>query len=105
MKWFGVVTILVLVIASIALQSVNVKTVETVQILGVKTTDYGKLEREKMYWEKIVVESPTYRDGYVQLAVISYQLGRNEEVRKWVQQAQLVDPNFIWPLEFRLLVQ
>ncbi len=51
------------------------------------------------YWEKIVGESPTYRDGYGQLAIGYWQLGAMPQARENLQRAQLLDPYWVPPPE------
>ncbi len=46
-------------------------------------------------WEDITKEFPGFRDGYLQAAMISYQLGDIVKSKKYTQEAINVDPNFI----------
>lgn len=50
-------------------------------------------ERSYNYWKQIVVTYPDYRDGYVQLAQVSYDLAHFDEVKQYIAQAQALDPN------------
>ena len=84
----------VVIFGVVGAQMIDVKSTKVVQVLGVKTTDFGKLEREKIYWEQIIAQSPSYRDAYLQLSVISYQLGNSEEVKQWMNKMYEIDPNF-----------
>jgi tetratricopeptide (TPR) repeat protein len=45
------------------------------------------------YWKHIIATYPQYRDGYVQLAQVSYDLARLDEAKTYLYQAQTLDPN------------
>lgn len=96
MKWLvGIVVLGTLL--TIGVQTVEVKSVsavETKQTLTVKKTDFGELEKEKMYWEKLVALKTSYRDAYLQLVAINLQMEKTDEARKWLKLALVVDPNF-----------
>ena len=50
-------------------------------------------ERAYNYWKQITSQYPEYRDGYVQLAQASYDLKRLDEAKKYLHQANKLDPN------------
>lgn len=56
------------------------------------------------YWKKIVSETPTYRDAYVQLAIGYWQLGAMPQAQEFLQQAQLLDPYWVPPPELAPLL-
>ncbi len=62
------------------------------------------LRRELKYWENIVVESPTYRDGYVQLAIGYMQLGAIPAAKENLQRALELDPNWVIPPQLEQLL-
>lgn len=45
-------------------------------------------------WEKIISAKPNYRDGYLQLAVLYYQVFENEKAKENLEKALELDPNF-----------
>lgn len=47
-----------------------------------------------VHWEKIIKQKPNYRDGYLQLALLHYKLYQNEEARRYLEEALVIDPNF-----------
>ncbi len=47
------------------------------------------------YWQKVVAEHNGYRDGYFQLAILSYELGRITDAKGYLVQAMQIDPNFV----------
>lgn len=57
------------------------------KVLGMKTFD------NRVYWEKLVNDNPTYRDGYIKLSIINWQLGNKLEARVLVNKALEIDPN------------
>lgn len=67
------------------------------QVLAAETTraeQTTKLIKLHNYWKKIVADSPTYRDGFVQLAIIDSQLGDQVSTTKDLQQIFTIDPNY-----------
>jgi len=56
--------------------------------------EIGRLQNLKAYWEKIVSDSPTYRDGYVHLALIEQALGNTQAELENRAKIISVDPNF-----------
>lgn len=52
------------------------------------------LSAQATYWKGIVGTYKGYRDGYYQLAVLEYQLGRKEAAYQYIRQALAIDPTF-----------
>lgn len=50
--------------------------------------------KEIAYWEDIVKKYSNYRDGYFKLALLTYQLGKKDEAKGYLQKALVIDPNF-----------
>jgi hypothetical protein len=56
---------------------------------------YQETIRERItYWQQIVDSQPTYRDAYVQLAGLYYQLGDQSQVQALLDQVKSLDPNW-----------
>lgn len=55
--------------------------------------ELSKQERTYNFWKHEVEVNPEYRDGYVQLALISYEMKRIDEARLFALRAQDLDPN------------
>lgn len=76
------------------------------RVLALKTErqqEIAKLNNLKVHWEKIVADSPTYRDGYLQLAAIEYKL-QNATIAKFhLQKVLEIDPNFELPITLSFL--
>ncbi len=49
-------------------------------------------DKEKAFWEKIVKENPTYRDGWIQLAKIANKLGDKDYATGALNTAGAIDP-------------
>lgn len=65
---------------------------ENKKVLGVKI-DTSSVNEQKMYYEKIVKENPTYMDGYIELAKISSFLGDRESEKNYLKMAYNINPN------------
>lgn len=46
------------------------------------------------YWQKVVANNPTYRDGYIQLDLINEYLGNMERHQEFWTKIYSLDPNF-----------
>lgn len=53
-----------------------------------------ELEKLISKWEKIVSETPTYRDGYLHLALYYFKLGNKIKAQENLQKALELDPNY-----------
>ncbi len=53
-----------------------------------------KLQSQILKWEKINTQYPGYRDGYLRVAVLAYQVGDIAKARTYVQKTLDVDPYF-----------
>ncbi len=45
-------------------------------------------------WERVVSETPTYRDGYLHLALYYFKLGNRQKAQENLQKALELDPNY-----------
>ncbi len=80
-------------IALLLLTGFNInKFLESKKVLGT-TIDVSDIQNEKTYWLQMVSQNPTYRDGYLQLAVIDNTLGNKEESLMYFKKAKSIDPN------------
>ena len=52
-----------------------------------------KIRQEIKSWEKIVEEKPSYRDVWLRLAVLNYQLKNDDNAREALEVAMYLDPN------------
>lgn len=66
-------------------------------VLGASTEKLEELsenlEQKYNYWQSVVLTHPDYRDAYIILASLAYQLGKIEEAKKYLNQAIMLDPN------------
>ena len=63
-----------------------------------------KLIQEIDYWQKIASASPTYKDAYVQLAILNQDLGDTAQAKVWMQKALTLDPNWLVPTPLQPLL-
>lgn len=52
-----------------------------------------KIEEQINYWEKVVKQRNGYRDGYLELAILNYKLGRILTTKEYLERAKELDPN------------
>ena len=64
-----------------------------VKVLGTQID----LEKEEEKWKDIVIQTPTYRDGWIELAKLQKEMGKNDFEDIYLQRAAEIDPNFIQP--------
>ncbi len=63
-------------------------------VLGAETTAKAqRREAETVYWQKILISHPDYRDAYVQLAALAYGEGNLTQSHAYLLKAQFLDPN------------
>lgn len=88
---FGVVTAIILIVL-IALQLLSVygHYKEKERLQGERT----RLRQEVLYWQDIVGKYKDYRDGYYNIALLSYRLGEDKKAWDNLQKALILDPNF-----------
>ena len=55
-------------------------------------------------WEQVMLTHPGYRDGYMQLALLYYQLGSKIQTQKEIESALVIDPNFLPALKLKGIV-
>src|SRR4030042_4540168 len=68
-------------------------------------SDPNDIEKFIMAWEKIIEEKPGYRDGYLQLAYLYYQLYENEKAEEYLKKAIELDPNYQPARALKQLIQ
>lgn len=87
------------------------------QVLGEKTdfnienlwqkkyfSNLSDIQRLAGVFEKIIAEKPQYRDGYLQLAFLYYQLYQKDLAEEYLQKALEIDPNYYFSNEFKRLL-
>lgn len=58
-----------------------------------KVTQPGKVRQEIASWEKILETRPNYRDVYLRLAILNYQVGEIKQAQSDWEKANYLDPN------------
>lgn len=67
--------------------------------------DPEEIQKQINYWKKILVDKPDYRDGYLQLAKLYWQIYDEEAARDNLQKALELDPNYPPALELQNLTK
>lgn len=82
------------------------------QILGVHTPfnlyQENVIRRQQLqakldYWKKITEIKPLYRDGFIQLGILYYQLGEYKNAKAAINQAWVIDPFYQDKEKFSLI--
>lgn len=65
------------------------------KILGARMEKEKRQEElsELKFWEEVVSENPTYRDGWIEIARISWELGNKDYAIGAFNTARAIDPN------------
>ncbi len=53
-----------------------------------------RVKEEIRFWEKVIVKKPDYRDAYLQLAILNYQIFNKQKAKEYLHKALELDPNF-----------
>ncbi|GEM_PF-7109021 len=81
------------IIALLSLTSVNInKYLENQKVLSA-TIDVTPLQNEKLYWQTLISQNPSYIDAYLQLAKVEVELGNKNEASDLIAKALQLDPN------------
>ena len=81
----------VLVILLLTIININ-KIFENKKVLGVQI-DTNSVNQQKIYYDNLVKQNPTYMDGYIELAKISSFLGDRESEKNYLKLAYNINPN------------
>ena len=82
----------IILLLSIILVVFNVKNL----LVKKEVIDSGrsKVLEQISYWNSVVEKRADYRDGYFQLSVLSYQIGKKDDAIVYLEKALQIDPNF-----------
>lgn len=69
-------------------------TLSPIKILAKIKNEPQRIKNEISFWEKVVSEKPDYRDAYLQLAILNYQIYENEKAKEYLRIALELDPNY-----------
>ncbi len=64
-----------------------------------------KVYNEVVYWQKQIELYPEYRDAYLYLSILSYQLGDIKQARLNFDKAIEIDPNYERKGEFEKIIR
>ncbi len=68
-------------------------TTDTRAILSEWENEQRRLNEQYAFWQSVASARPDYRDAYIQLVSLAYQLGNLTDARAWLTKAQSLDPN------------
>lgn len=71
-------------------------------VLGAQT-EKQRVEQDYAFWQSVIQEKPDYRDAYLVLGSLAYQLSRIEEGKTYADKALELDPNNTTSLKLRQL--
>lgn len=63
-------------------------------LLSVLLEHQKTLLQNYSHWKQVINEKPDYRDAYITLAVLAYNLRRYDEAISYIDQALTLDPNY-----------
>ncbi|MBI5620069.1 hypothetical protein HY950_03850 [Candidatus Gottesmanbacteria bacterium] len=76
-------------------------TTSPLQLLNEWEGEPKRLIQAMTYWQQVANKKPDYRDAFLQLALVAYQLGNMPEARAAASQALTLDPTS--PVVVRIL--
>ena len=81
------------IIITLLLAGFNINTYFAQQkVLGAEVGANNLIE-EKLFWEGVVSENPTYFSGWLELSRITYELGEEDYAVGALNSAKAIDPN------------
>lgn len=69
-------------------------TLSPLRILEKIKNQPAQINQEISFWGKVVASKPDYRDGYLHLALLNYQIYETQKAKAYLQKAVALDPNF-----------
>ena len=70
------------------------ETLSPLKILEEIKAEPQKIKNEISFWEKVVASKPDYRDAYLQLSILHYQIYETQKAKAYLEKAREIDPNF-----------
>lgn len=64
-----------------------------------------RIEAEISKWEKLLKKYPGYRDVYLRLAVLNWQIKNIKKSQECLQKAKAIDPNFLTTKKLEKILQ
>lgn len=55
--------------------------------------EVDQMKGKYSFWQSVAAAHPDYRDAFISLASLAYQLGNLDEAKIWITKAQTLDPN------------
>lgn len=67
--------------------------------------EVATLNNKYVFWQSVATAKPDYRDAYIMLSALAYQLGKLDEARVWLARGFSLDPNSPTIQELSLLLK
>lgn len=67
---------------------------QNMRILKNQQAQKTSLINKVHYWQGILQKHPDYRDGYLELSILEYQLKNYKAAREYVKKSLELDPNY-----------
>lgn len=80
-------------IASAETGSVLGTTTDPKSVLALWEKEADEHNKQYAFWKSVATTKPDYRDAYIQLTSLAYQLKKIDEARAWIAKAVTLDPN------------
>ncbi len=65
---------------------------DLVESLARREEEAAELQKKYAFWQSVAASRPDYRDAFISLAKLAYQLGKPDDARTWLARAQTLDP-------------
>ncbi|CAN5295534.1 hypothetical protein BH10PAT1_BH10PAT1_7850 [soil metagenome] len=100
-KYFIHYTYCLAIIALLSITTLNInKYLDSQKVLGT-SIDVTPLQNERLYWQTLVSQNPTYIDGYLELAKVNVELSNKVEAEIYINKALSLDPNSLKIIEVK----
>lgn len=63
------------------------------------------IQKELVFWEKVVEKHTDYRDAFMKVSLLQYQLGDMDGAKKSLEKALELDPNFAKARELQKVLE
>lgn len=74
-------------------------------LLSLWANEPERLQKEAVFWQNVILEKPDYRDAYIILGTLEYQLGNLIVAKSYLTRALTLDPNASLPQQLLKLMR
>ncbi|HET9946605.1 MAG TPA: hypothetical protein VFQ63_00940 [Patescibacteria group bacterium] len=83
-----------IVLSILILSLLSVKLYQVYQIYAVLSNNRKELAQQLTEWTEITKKYPSYRDAYIEAAILAYKLGDKVKAGAMIEKALMIDPTF-----------